>query len=463
MWQRGDLPAPAGLMPLSVTPQTDLRTRPHEQRGWYFYDWANSVFSTTVVAVFLGPYLTALTENAAGAGGFVYPLGIPIRAESFFPYVVSLSVLLQVLLLPITGAIADRTQRKKQLLALFAYLGALSTMGLYLAQGSAYLLCGSLFLVANLSLGASIVVYNAFLPEIAEPDERDRVSSRGWALGYLGGGLLLGANLALFSAHESLGLSEDQAVRISLLSAGAWWALFTLIPLKALRSRRPTYQGEQGAAVLTAGFRQLFHTLLAARAYPQTLLFLAAYLLYNDGIQTVITLAATYGGGELELGQGTLISAILMVQFVAVLGALLLGALARLLGAKRVVLASLVLWSAVVAVGYFLKVGSAPQFYLLAAFIGIVLGGTQALSRSLFSHMIPRGQEAEYFSLYEISEGGTSWFGTLIFGLTLQLTGSYRSALASLVVFFVAGFALLAVTKVRRAIVEAGNHPPERV
>src|SRR5918911_287476 len=207
-------------------------------------------------------------------------------------------------------------------------------MGLYLAQGSAYLLCGSLFLVANLSLGASIVVYNAFLPEIAEPDERDRVSSRGWALGYLGGGLL-------FSAHESLGLSEDQAVRISLLSAGAWWALFTLIPLKALRSRRPTYQGEQGAAVLTAGFRQLFHTLLAARAYPQTLLFLAAYLLYNDGIQTVITLAATYGGGELELGQGTLISAILMVQFVAVLGALLLGALARLLGAKRVVLASL--------------------------------------------------------------------------------------------------------------------------
>ena len=448
---------------MSATPQAGLRARLREQRGWYFYDWANYAFPTTVVAVFLGPYLTALTENAAGAGGFVYLLGVPVGAGSFFPYVVSLSVLLQVLLLPITGAVADRTQNKKQLLALFAYLGAIATMGLYLTQGSAYLLGGLLFLIANLSFGASIVVYNAFLPEIAEPDERDRVSSRGWALGYLGGALLLVANLALFSAHESLGLSEGHAVRISLLSAGAWWALFTLIPLKTLRSRRTLHSSEQGVAVVTAGFGQLLDTLRASRAYPHTLLFLAAYLLYNDGIQTVITLTATYGTEELELEQSTLISAILMVQFVAVLGALLLGALARFFGAKRVVLASLVLWTVVVVVGYFLETGAALQFYLLAAFIGIVLGGSQALSRSLFSHMIPRGQEAEYFSLYEISERGTSWLGTLIFGLTLQLTGSYRTALVSLVIFFVAGFALLAVVNVRRAILEAGNLPPERV
>jgi MFS transporter, UMF1 family len=439
------------------------RSRRREQRGWYFYDWANSAFSTTVVAVFLGPYLTTLTESAAGAGGFVYLLGIPVRAGSFFPYVVSLSVLLQVLLLPVTGAVADRTQRKKQLLALFAYVGAVATMGLYLTQGSAYLLGGLLFLIANLSFGASIVVYNAFLPEISEPDERDRVSSRGWALGYLGGGLLLLANLALFTLHESLGLSEGHAVRISLLSAGAWWALFALIPLATLRSRSPARPNEQGAMAVTAGFRQLLNTLRAARAYPQTLLFLAAYLLYNDGIQTVITLAATYGDAELELKQSTLISAILMVQFVAVLGALLLGALARFFGAKRVVLASLLLWAAVVGVAYFLETGAALQFYLLAAFIGIVLGGSQALSRSLFSHMIPMGQEAAYFSLYEISERGTSWLGPLVFGLTLQLTGSYRSAILSLVVFFVAGFALLAVVNVRRAIAEAGNLPPERV
>jgi UMF1 family MFS transporter len=434
-----------------------------EQRGWYFYDWANSAFSTTVVTVFLGPYLTAVTENAADAGGLVYPLGIPVLAGSYFPYILSLSVVLQVFLLPITGAIADRTRKKKRLLMLFAYIGALSTMALYLVQGSAYLVGGLLFVVANLSFGASVVVYNAFLPEIAEPDERDRVSSRAWALGYLGGGLLLAANLALFSAHDSLGLSAGQAVRVSLLSAGAWWALFALIPLAALRDRGSGRSDAKGAAVAVAGFRQLLGTLRAARAYPQTLLFLGAYLLFNDGIQTVITLTAVYAKAELSMGTGTIISTVLLVQFLAFVGALLLGACARYFGAKRVVLASLILWTAAVAGAYFLQAGAVWQFYLLGAFIGIVLGGSQALSRSLFSQMIPGGQEAAYFSLYEISERGTSWLGPLLFGLTLQLTSSYRSALASLVLFFVLGFALLAMVDVRRAIFEAGNEPPERV
>jgi MFS transporter, UMF1 family len=437
------------------------RARRREQRGWYFYDWANSAFSTTVVTVFLGPYLTAITENAADAGGLVYPLGIPVLAGSYFPYVLSLSVVLQVLLLPVAGAIADRTGHKKRLLMLFAYAGAISTMGLYLVQGSGYVLGGLLFLVANLSFGASVVVYNAFLPEIAAPDERNRVSSHAWALGYLGGGLLLAANLAMFAARESLGLSAGEAVRISLLSAGAWWALFALIPLATLKDRGSELSVERGPAV--AGFRQLLDTLRASLAYPRTLLFLAAYLLYNDGIQTVITLTAVYAKAELGLSTGTVISAVLMVQFLAFVGALLMGALARYFGAKRVVLASLVLWTGTVACAYLLEAGVVWQFYLLGAFIGVVLGGSQALSRSLFSHMIPDGREAEYFSLYEISARGTSWLGPLLFGLTLQLTSSYRSALASLIVFFVSGFVLLAMVDVRRAIVEAGNRPPHRV
>jgi UMF1 family MFS transporter len=448
---------------MSAALEADQRNRRREQRGWYFYDWANSAFSTTVATVFLGPYLLDVTKNAADAGGYVHPLGIPVLAGSFFPYVLALSVVLQVFLLPVTGAIADRVKRKRRLLALFAYIGAIATMGMYLVQGSAYLFGGLLFVIANLSFGTSVVVYNAFLPEIAEPDERDRVSSLGWALGYLGGGLLLVANLALFTAHESFGLSAGHAVRISLLSAGVWWALFTLIPLNTLRDRGAARPGEQGAAVVTAGFRQLLSTLRAARAYPRTLLFLTAYLLYNDGIQTVITLTAIYGKEELGFGTGTIISVTLMVQFVAFLGALLLGAFARFFGAKRVVLASLILWTGAVAGAYFLQADAVAQFYLLAAFIGIVLGGSQALSRSLFSHMIPGGQEAEYFSLYEISERGTSWLGPLLFGLTLQSTGSYRSALASLIIFFVLGFVLLTMVDVRRAIVEAGNLPPERV
>src|SRR5215208_3967397 len=259
----------------------DQRSRRREQRGWYFYDWANSAFSTTVVTVFLGPYLTAVTESAADADGLVYPLGIPVLAGSYFPYMLSLSVVLLVFLLPLTGAIADRTGRKKRLLMLFTYIGAVSTMGLYLVQGSAYLLGGLLFVTANLAFGASIVVYNAFLPEISEPDERDVVSACAWALGYLGGGLLLAANLVLFSAHDSLGLSAGQPVRVSLLSAGVWWALFALIPLATLRDRGSGRSDAKGAAVAAAGFRQLLGTLRAARAYPQTLLFLGAYLLFN--------------------------------------------------------------------------------------------------------------------------------------------------------------------------------------
>jgi MFS transporter, UMF1 family len=445
----------------------DLRERRREQRGWYVYDWANSAFTTTVVTVFLGPFLTAVTEEAAGEDGFVNPLGIPVRAESFFPYVVSLSVLLQVVVLPLTGAIADRSRHKKELLAGFAFVGALATAGLYGVQGANYLLGGVLFLVANLTFGASIVVYNSFLPEISTPDERDAVSSRGWALGYLGGGLLLVLNLVLFTFHDSLGLSEGHAVRISLLSAGLWWAGFTLVPLRTLRRRDPIHvelpEPGRRSGVLGAGFRQLVDTVRGARAYPQTLLFLAAYLLYNDGIQTVIALSATYGDQELGLGQTTLITAILMVQFVAFLGALLLWRLAVVFGAKRVVLASLVLWTVVVGYAFVLPAGEVLRFFLLAFCIGIVLGGSQALSRSLFSLMIPRGREAEYFSLYEISERGTSWIGTLVFGITLQATGSYRSAILSLVAFFVLGFALLARVDVRRAVAESGNNLPARV
>ncbi|HWQ15965.1 MAG TPA: MFS transporter [Roseiflexaceae bacterium] len=434
-----------------------------EQVGWYFYDWANSAFTTTVVTVFLGPYLTSVARAAADAAGFVYPLGVPVRAEAFFPFMISLSVLLQVLFLPVLGAIADYSHRKKQLLGACAYLGAVATMGLYFVRGEAYLLGGLLFVLANLAFGASIVFYNAFLPEIAAPAERDAVSSRGWALGYLGGGLLLAANLALFQRAESFGLTGGEAGRISMLSAGVWWALFTLPPLLALRRRAPIRRLPPGERMLTVGFRQLAHTARAARRYPQTLLFLAAYLLYNDGIQTVIGLSSTFGAEELKLEQSTLIAAILMVQFVAFAGALAFGWLARAIGARRAIMGSLAIWTAAVAFGYVMQAGSAAQFFALAALIALVLGGSQALSRSLFSQMIPRGQEAEYFSLYEVGERGTSWLGPLLFGLALQFTGSYRVAIISLVLFFAAGLLVLARVDARRAILEAGNEPPEKV
>jgi MFS transporter, UMF1 family len=419
--------------------------------------------------VFLGPYLTEVTLRAAGPDGFVHPFGVPVRAGSFFPYVVSLSVALSVPLMLLFGAVADRTGRKKVILGVFAYLGSAATLGLYFLRGEAYLLGGALFLVANVSASVAIVMYHAYLPEIASADERDEVSSRGWACGYLGGGLLLVINLVLFQAHDALGLSAGDAVRICLASAGAWWAVFTVVPMVTLRDRavRPPREPhpEHGPAAggLASGFRQLADTLRDIRAYPLTLGFLAAFLLYNDGIQTVIALSAEYGRHELHLGEQTLIVAILMVQFLAFAGALALGRAARVWGAKRTVLASLVAWTLTISAGYFMPVGNAPLFFLLAVAIGFVLGGSQALSRSLFSQMIPPGKEAEYFSLYEVSDKGTSWLGPLLFGLTLQVTGSYRAAILSLVVFFVAGFLLLSRVPVRRAIQEAGNPVPVRL
>lgn len=440
-------------------PQDDRR----EQVGWYFYDWANSAFSTTVVSVFLGPYLTSVAENAADARGLIYPLGIPVAAGSFFAYMISLSVFLQIFFLPILGAIADFSQAKKGMLAFFAYIGAIATMGLYFVQGSNYLLGGLLFLIANLAFGASVVFYNAFLPEIASPQRRDAVSSQAWALGYLGGGILLVANLVLFNSRESLGIPTDVAVRVSLVSAGLWWAIFTVIPLLALKTRRPTRSLPTGASYITAGFRQLGHTIREMRRYPQTLLFLAAYLLYNDGIQAVISLSSQFGSEELGLDQSVLISAILLVQFVAFFGALGFGLLARRIGAKRAILLSLVIWTGAVIYSYFMPAGVPAQFFLLAGIIAVVLGGSQALSRSVFSLMIPKGQEAEYFSLYEVSERGTSWLAPLLFGLAYQNTGSYRIAIVSLMVFFIVGFAVLTIVNIRKAAEDVGNAAPVRV
>ena len=434
-----------------------------EQVGWYFYDWANSAFSTTVVSVFLGPYLTAVTRAAADANGFVYPLGIPVRADAFFPYMVSLSVLLQVVILPVMGAIVDYTHLKKRLMALFAYLGAFSTIGLYFLQGELYWLGGLLFLIANVSFGASIVCYNAFLPEIAHPDERDKVSSVGWALGYLGGGLLLLLNLVFFAMREQFGVDSATAVRISLASAGMWWAIFTLLPLTRLRSRQPRRRLPPGERYLTIGFKQLRQTLRELPRYPMTMLFLLAYLLYNDGIQTVIALSAQFGSEELGMTADELPPLFLMVQFVAFFGALFFGYLAQWIGAKRAILLSLVIWTSVTIYAYSPLLQTGRQFFILGAVIAVVLGGSQALSRSLFSQMIPKGQETEYFSLYEVSERGTSWLGPLIFGLAIQFTDSYRVAVLAVGLFFIAGMILLPLVDVRRAIVEAGNEVPKRI
>jgi UMF1 family MFS transporter len=413
-----------------------------EQRGWYLYDWANSAFATTVVALFLGPYLTALAKAAADAQGFVHPMGIAIDARSFWSYMVSLSVGLQVVFLPVVGAVADYGHRKKQCLAATAYLGAAATVLMFFLEGGRYLLGGALFVLANVSFGASIVVYNSFLPEIAPPDQRDSVSSKGWAVGYAGGGLLLALNLLLYARAASFGVSEAMAVRISLCSAGVWWAVFTVPTLLALRNRGPARILAPGQSAVSATLRQLGHTLRHMRQYPQTILFLVAYLLYNDAIQAVLALATQFGNDELKIPVSQLTAAILMVQFVGIFGAIGFNQLAARITAKRAIAVSLLIWTGVL-VYIFVAVRTALEFFLMAAVVALVMGGSQALSRSLFAQFIPAGREAEYFSVYEISDKGTSWMSPLFFGLALQFTRSYRAAILSLIVFFLAGLAVL--------------------
>lgn len=430
-----------------------------ERVAWYFYDFGNSAFSTTVATVFLGPYLTEVAKRAADANGFVYLFGVPILAGAFFSYVVSLSVFLQIFVLPIIGAVADYSHRKKQLLFVFAYIGVLATMSLYFVSGANYLLGGLLFLIANLSFGASIVLYNAYLPDIAEEKDRDDVSSKGWAFGYVGGGILLALNLVFVSFSEKLGVSIEHAIRISLASAGLWWGVFALIPFFGLKVRQAVKAVPSGQHYLVVSLKQLFHTLKSLPTLPQTLLFLVAYLLYNDAVQTVIVVAAQFGSQELGLSIAVLTGVILMVQFVAFVGALLFNKLAQKIGNKHAIILSLVIWVLAVVYAYGLLYG-VGGFILLGVVMGLVLGGTQALSRSLFSLMIPKGKESEYFSLYEISERGTSWLGPLLFGLTLQFSGSYRLALLSLVIFFAIGLILLFRVNVKKAISEAGNVVP---
>jgi len=441
--------------------ETSMVNNKREIFGWAMYDWANSAFSTTIGTVFLGPYVAALAAKAASAAqdGVARIFGIPIAPDSFFPYCISFSVGMQVLFLPILGAIADYSHRRKQMMQLFASIGAVATMLMFFTTAPLWWLGGLLFIVANLAFGAALVFYNSYLPDIASEDQRDRVSSYGWAMGYLGDGLLLILNLILFLMSDKIGIPKDLAIRINLASAGVWWLTFSFFTWTRLRSRHAAKQLPKGENYARVGFKQLWSTIKEMKNFPETLKYLLAYFLYNDGIQTVIAISSTFAAAPLIRGgvgmdQSTLIVVILMIQFMAFAGALLWGRLAGWVGAKRSIIVSLVIWSGVVTYAYFGLKGESRvlEFFILGAVIALVLGGSQAISRSLYSQIIPSGKQAEYYSFYEISERGTSWIGPLLFGLVNQVFGSLRPAILSLIFFFVMGLIFLPFVNVKKAM-----------
>ena len=310
-----------------------MRSTP-EQRSWYWYDWANSAYITTTATVIIGPYLTSLANNAAcpdlPAGQLctnpVMLLGVfPVLPGALHPFLGTLSTIVSAVLLLFVGAAADRSTKPHRWLAATAWLGAIAAGLMFFLQGDNWQLGAWLMIIAAFCFGASAVVYDSILVRIAGPDERDRVSSRGWAVGYLGGGLLLVANFALMSLYDRLGITYELAIRLSLLSAGLWWGLFTIIPVLGLR-KLPREVAPQVAR--RNPVTQLFATFASMRNYPQTLLFLLAFLFFNDGIQTVIVSSSLYASSELGMATSQVMMTFLVTQFVAFGGALLFGRVA---------------------------------------------------------------------------------------------------------------------------------------
>jgi MFS transporter, UMF1 family len=448
----------------------NIEIKPNDRKeifGWLMYDWANSAFFTTVVGVLVGPYLIALAEKAVGAEGAIFDLYLfKVTPKGFPAFCITLSVISMIVILPLLGAIADYTRLKKKLMAFFCYLGVVASSLLFFVTEASYLWLGLFLIVSNMSFAAANVFYNAFLIDITTEDKRDRVSSYGYATGYLGGVVMLIFNILLISNAESLGISTGSAVRISFLTASLWWGLFAIITFVLVRSRGVVKEIPPNKNLVTIGFNEIWETLKELYRLRYTMRFLIAYLFYNDGIQTVILQSSVFISYELFTSKGLpednsfLLLIFLVAQISALVGAISFERLARIIGAKKTIILSLIIWCAIVIYAYAFF-SSMWQAWFMGACIGLVLGAAQALSRSLYSQMIPRGREASFFGLYEISEKGTSWMGTLLFTIIVGATGSFRQAILGLMVFFIVGSLILLFTDTKKAIHEAGNLTPE--
>jgi UMF1 family MFS transporter len=444
--------------------------------GFTLYDVANSAFVTTVVTAVGGPFLTSLAEDAAGPDGRVSLLLLAPRYESLFAYAVSLSVLLQVLALPVLGALADRPTAKRRLLVVATGLGSAATVVLAVAPGGAVVVGLLAFVVANVAYGAAILAYNAYLADVSELPDRDRVSARGFAFGYAGGAFVLAVALGLVTANDALGISRETAVRLAIGLSAVWWAGVGAVAVRRLDAVRELPGHDDRVVVeslreqVADSLAQLRGSFAALRRLPGTARYLLAFLLFNDAIQAVVALSAVVLENELFVAKGLpkddatpfLLQLVLLIQVVAVLGATGSARIAARIGAKRTLLGSLAVWVGIVVYAVTALDGTGAA-YVLGIFIALVLGGSQALARSLFSSMTPAHRQASFFGFYELAERGTAWIGTLVFAVVLDVTGSYRQALLSLLLLFVSGGLLLARTDTDGAIAAAREADAEQV
>lgn len=412
--------------------------------GWCMYDWANSAFATTVLVGLLPAYFAGEIVGPEGVmiGGTIY------SATALWGFIVGLAAFIIFLAAPVLGAISDFSAAKKRFLLTFAYSGSFFTILLYFCRSGDIFITMFIFMMAQMSFIGGNVFYDAFLPQIASDDKIDWVSGKGYAFGYLGGGLQFTIALGLVSGYEVLGISQSLAVRIALAMAGFWWAGFTLFTAKHLREVPRTeelpakYQKKPLLlAYLYVGLSRLLKTSRRISRYRHLLLFLIAFMLYSDGIQTVLSMAIIYGKEELGISTTNLMLTLLIIQVIAIFGALAFSRLATYIGARRSVMVSLVLWSCVVIYAYFIK--TTMEFFIMGIVVGIVLGGSQALSRSLYGSMIPVEESAEFYGFYSIFSKFSAIWGPTVFVIIRQVTGSSRLSIISLIFFFIAGLVML--------------------
>ena len=407
-------------------PTEDERTHRKVINAWSMYDWANSAFATTILAAVLPVYYSQVAgSNLPGNLATVY-----------WGYTVTIALIITAVLSPILGAIADYSGLKKKFLLTFAAIGIFFTACLYFIRSGDWLLASFFFIISNIGFAGSDLFYNSFLPHVARDDEIDQVSTRGYALGYLGGGLLLAINVAMIQ----LMADGELAVRLSFVSVAIWWAIFT-IPFIQHVQEPPADRASGGIGnPIQVGFQRLKITFAEIKRYRQLLIFLFAFWIYNDGIGTIIKMATIYGA-EIGIDQTALIGALLMTQFVGIPFAFAFGWLAKRIGTKRSIYLGLAIYTLTSIAGYFMT--TALHFWVLGFMVGTVQGGTQALSRSLFGAMSPRAKSAEFFGFYGMSSKFAGIVGPLLFAEVGRIAGSSRLSIVALIIFFIVGGILL--------------------
>lgn len=411
-------------------------------RAWAAYDWGNSAFATTIMAAFLPVYYSTVVAAELGQ----------TRATAYWGYTTAIALGLIAVASPVLGAIADYMGAKKRFLAVFMGFGATFTACLWFIGAGTWLLASSIFIVANVGFAGANVFYEALLPSVAREDEIDRVSTAGFAVGYLGGGILLALNAAWYMSPESFGFSNaDQAIRASFVSAAVWWALFSLPLFHRVEEPRARLVGGESAELnpVKVGFRRVLGTLREIRKHRDLFLFLLAFLVYNDGVGTIVKMATIYGA-EVGIATPHLIGALILVQFVGVPFTFGFGQLVSRVSAKQGIYLCLLGYAGIACLGFFMT--AAWHFWVLACGVATVQGGIQGLSRSVYASMIPKGRATEFFGFYSISSKFAGIAGPLVFAVVGQAVGSSRWSILSLIVFFLVGAALLA-----RVDVDAGR------